>query len=92
MKGQSVHKVLDGKLVKVRLEAEKGKIKSIRISGDFFIHPEEKIEALEKGLAGTELSERALEKRVSELIEGNSMQVFGFKAGDLAKAILMAVQ
>lgn len=41
-----------GKLVKVSVEAEGGVIKVVRITGDFFTHPEGIIEALEARLVG----------------------------------------
>ncbi len=91
MKGQSVYKVPNGKLVKVSLEAGQGKVKKVKVSGDFFIHPEEAIDALEENLKGVELREDVLEKKILAIVEENSIQLFGFKSKDLAKAIMMAV-
>ena len=92
MKGNSVYKVENGKLLKVRLESEQGKITGIKILGDFFMHPEEAIAVLEKELQGTELNEGKLAERIASVLESNSVRVFGFKAGDLAKAIMKAVE
>lgn len=92
MKGNSVYKVENGKLLKVRLEAEQEKITRVKISGDFFMHPEEAIDALEKELEGTELEESKLREKIGSILESNSVRVFGFKAGDLAKAIMKAVE
>ena len=39
-------KVKNGKLIKCTLEIKDGRIKSIKFTGDFFMHPEEKIEEL----------------------------------------------
>ncbi len=39
-----------GKLIKVRAIFQGEKIKEIKITGDFFLHPEEKIEEIENGL------------------------------------------
>ncbi|MCD6171849.1 MAG: hypothetical protein J7J36_05505 [Thermoplasmata archaeon] len=36
-------KVKNGKLLKCKIELDDNKIKNIRITGDFFMYPEEKI-------------------------------------------------
>ena len=91
MKGKAIYKVEGGKLLKIALEAEKGKILSVRIFGDFFLHPEEAIELIEKGLQGAELNRETLKKKITSIVERNSIQLFGFKPLDLAKAIMVAV-
>ncbi|MEM1753634.1 MAG: lipoate protein ligase C-terminal domain-containing protein, partial [Candidatus Methanomethylicaceae archaeon] len=50
-----IKKVEGGKLIKVKLLEEKGIIKDIKITGDFFAHPEEAIEELENILKNTPL-------------------------------------
>jgi len=52
---ERVRKFKDGKLVKVRIVIEGGIIKDARITGDFFAHPEEGIEIIEKELIGKDL-------------------------------------
>ena len=52
---KSVYKVPGGKLLKISLEPEDNRIKSIRIMGDFFLHPEESITELEDGLKGADV-------------------------------------
>ena len=89
--GKSVFKVQGGKLLKISLEHSGGKISSIKIAGDFFLHPEEAIESLEKGLAGTALEENEIKRKIELIVEKNKIQLFGFAPPDLAKAALMAV-
>ena len=91
MNNSAVYKVEGGKLIKVSLEAEQGKIASIKVFGDFFLHPEEAIELIEKGLQGAELNRETLKKKITSIVERNSIQLFGFKPLDLAKAIMVAV-
>jgi len=50
-----VRKFKDGKLVKVKIVLEGGLIKDAKITGDFFAHPEEGIEIIEKELIGKDL-------------------------------------
>ena len=52
MKGSSVFKIPEGKLVKVFLEFENEKIVGVKIFGDFFLYPETGIEEIEKALKG----------------------------------------
>lgn len=56
MDKEVVRKFKDGKLVKVKMVIEGGVIKDARITGDFFAHPEEGIEIIEKELIGRDLS------------------------------------
>jgi len=78
------------KLVKISLEydARSQNIHSIKITGDFFIHPEETIEKLESGLCGTKLDRESLEKKIQEILKDS--QYYGFDAKSLADAILGA--
>lgn len=56
MDKEVVRKFKDGKLVKVKMVIEGGVIKDAKITGDFFAHPEEGIEIIEKELIGKDLS------------------------------------
>ncbi|MGQ9759550.1 MAG: lipoate protein ligase C-terminal domain-containing protein [Candidatus Methanomethylicaceae archaeon] len=80
-----VRKVSGGKLLKVRIKEEKGIIKEARISGDFFIHPEEALEEIERCLIGIPLgrSREALKKFVS----GREVRIIGFDLEDLADIV-----
>jgi lipoate-protein ligase A len=49
------YKAPGGKLVRVRLKEEQGQIQSIKITGDFFLIPEESLGKLEKMLEDTPL-------------------------------------
>lgn len=90
MKGASVYKIPDGKLVKIQLEFEKEKILSVKIFGDFFVYPEEGIEAIEKSLAGTLLEEIKIISTVENAKNKNTIEFFGLSSQGLAAAILMA--
>lgn len=54
MKGEGSCKVPGGKLVRVRVEYGRT-IEEVTITGDFFLHPEEGIGALEESLRGMEI-------------------------------------
>jgi hypothetical protein len=94
MKGKSVLKAEEGKLVKVFLdydytgEGKAMKINTIKITGDFFMHPEEGIEMLEKELIGAEMERNALLKRMDDFFRRKKIKLFGIASESLATAIL----
>ncbi len=92
MDGKSTYKVPDGKLLKIALQAEEARIASVKIRGDFFLHPEESIELLEAGLKGEQLQQEKLMKKIASIVESNSIKLFGFNPADLAKAIMLAAE
>jgi lipoate-protein ligase A len=53
------YKAPGGKLVRVRLKEEHGLIRSVRITGDFFLVPEESLGTLEKIMEDIPLGEEA---------------------------------
>lgn len=90
MKGNSVYKIPDGKLVKVHLDFDKDIIVSVKIFGDFFMYPEEGIEKLESSLAGKKLVEKDLVQAISDARDLHGLEFFGLSPEGLATAILMA--
>ena len=77
-----------GKIVKINLsyKEESQIIQSIKITGDFFIHPEEVIEELEKGLCGIKLEKEDLGNKMKLILEDS--KIFGFDIDSLVKMIL----
>ncbi|MBC7131177.1 hypothetical protein H5T51_08225 [Candidatus Bathyarchaeota archaeon] len=88
--GKAEYKVAGGKLVRATVKAENGKIKEIKLTGDFFIHPEDFIEELEKALIGSPLHESNLAKRIKALANEKNATLLGVSPEDFAKCIVMA--
>ncbi len=84
------YKAAGGKLVRVRLQEDKGKIRSLRLSGDFFLVPEESLVKLEKMLIGVQLQEPELQQLVDRFFETSRIQTLGVTRDDLVKALLTA--
>ena len=93
------YKVVGGKLLRVQLmvtEAASGAraIDSISIFGDFFMHPEEAIEELERLLTGAPLDEVALTAQVQRFFDGETsvgdVQIIGAGVADFVHVILKA--
>lgn len=87
---KAVYKVPNGKLLKISLEDDGTRIVSLKITGDFFMHPEENIEQLERFLTGTEKSQTAITKKIADFSTETNTRFFGFDAQSLATAILTA--
>lgn len=79
-------KVLGGKLVRVDAVCEHGVLSKIRITGDFFVHPEEALNSIERGLDASELSghEEDLEQRVDAVVIASEAKLIGFGAKDIS--------
>jgi len=84
------YKAPGGKLVRVRLIEENGIIKSARISGDFFLVPEESLAKLEKMLEDTPIRESELKLLIDRFFRGTGAKGLGVSPDDFLKAILSA--
>ena len=83
-----IYKVPEGKLVRKEMDY-KDKIEKISISGDFFMHPEDAIEKIEKALIGVELKEESIFDAIVKVAEEEKIEFFGIDAASLTRAILI---
>lgn len=88
--GRAEYKVEGGKLVKAQVVTEKNKIQKVKITGDFFIYPEEFLEELEDTLVGSMLDEPSLTKLIEDVAEKRNATLLGVSPKDFAKCIVMA--
>jgi lipoate-protein ligase A len=79
-----------GKLVRIRLKEDQGQIRSVKITGDFFLVPEESLGKLEKMLEDAPLREAELRLLVDRFFRGTGAQGLGVSSDDFVKAILSA--
>ena len=79
-----------GKLLRVRLKEADGRIESAKISGDFFLIPEDSLPKLEMMLEDVPLREQELKLLVDRFFRGTSAQGLGVSPDDFVKAILAA--
>jgi len=83
------YKAPGGKLLRVRLTVEGGIITSIAVMGDFFMHPEEAIEDLERALTGIPYEVEAVHAQAEQFF-GAKVQVIGATADDVTHVIMNA--
>jgi lipoate-protein ligase A len=84
------YKAPGGKLLRVRLREADGRIESAKISGDFFLIPEDSLPKLEMMLEDVPLREKELKLLVDRFFRGTSAQGLGVSPDDFVKAILAA--
>ncbi len=86
MMSSADYKVPGGKLIRIRANVVGSKLASVKITGDFFLHPEGGIVGLEDALVGKRLEKVTLQKAVEKALIG--YEAVGFSAGDMADALL----
>ena len=84
------YKAPGGKLVRIRLKEEQGQIRSVEITGDFFLIPEESLGKLEKMLEDVPLREAELRLLMDRFFRGTGAKGLGVSPDDFVKAILSA--
>lgn len=80
------YKVPNGKLIRLRADIDNNTIKSIKITGDFFLHPEERLIGLEKNLVGKNLDRVTLQSIVE--ISLNGCEMVGISVEEVVNALL----
>lgn len=92
MQGKAVKKVPGGKLVRVTLEYE-DTIKDIKITGDFFLHPEDVIEKIEKAFLGLHvpISSQEAVRIIDHVLESNQAELFGVSSHDIVETLKEAL-
>jgi lipoate-protein ligase A len=86
--GKAVKKIPGGKLVRVDVEYGE-RIEQLRITGDFFMHPEDALQAIEKCLEGADLpfDPGMAVELVEAALQEQQAVVVGFSPPDLAALI-----
>ena len=87
---KSTYKVKGGKMIKVSLRELKNKIGEIKITGDFFLHPEELIDDLEKILIGKKIETSIIIETIKTFLGKREAILLGASPEDFARCILIA--
>jgi len=88
--GKAEYKVSGGKMIKVQLTEKDNRIQKIKVTGDFFLHPEELIDQLEEALTQCLLNESGLTEHVRTFMEKREATLLGASPEDFARCIMMA--
>lgn len=91
--GCATRKIPAGKLVRVDVVFS-DRIEAVKITGDFFLHPEETLDEIIHFLQGQSLplDPAMLSRELANLLEQNDAQLIGASSQDLAEIVLEALQ
>lgn len=89
---QAKQKVKEGKVVKVEIDCDE-LISNVRITGDFFLHPEDILEEIEKSMVGLERNadEETIISNMMMVIAERDVQMIGISPGSIARLIKEAL-
>ncbi len=90
--GNVTKKIIGGKLVRIDV-AFGERIETVKITGDFFLHPEDTLEEIIDVLEGTLLpvQHEELVQKVAAVLEKNNAQLIGAGADDIITILEEAV-
>ncbi|MHA2060093.1 MAG: lipoate protein ligase C-terminal domain-containing protein [Candidatus Ranarchaeia archaeon] len=86
------HKVPGGKLVRVDIQIKQSKISGIKISGDFFLHPEEDIAIIEQAVINMPIDEKRLTEKINDVLTEREIESVGVDAEAFARAIMKTIE
>ena len=90
---QSKQKVKEGKVVKVEIECNE-LIRNTRITGDFFIHPEDILDEIEKSIIGLERSAsiETITSNIRSRIANRDVRMIGISPESIALLVREALK
>ena len=83
-------KIPGGKLLRVEVEFKDSTIHSVRITGDFFLHPEGGLMIIEEALFRVEVED--MEQIIYDVVERESIEMLGVSPSDIAELIFEALE
>jgi len=94
-------KIKGGKMLKVSVEVEEEsgagggcerRITKVRFYGDFFLHPEDTIEEIEKALIGECVDKDRMVKKIEAVLREANAEAIGVSPMDFADIIVVALR
>ena len=84
------YKVPGGKLLVAETEVIDGVLTTVKVMGDFFMHPEEAINDLEETFTGKKASK--IDEIVEEFFGGKEITLFGVSEADFAHVLKLTLE
>ena len=88
-KMKAEYKIPGGKLLSCEIGIENEVIKTIKISGDFFMHPEDAINDLEETLLGTPI--QSYQNKIVKFFNEKELTLYGVSTQDFITVIQLAL-
>ncbi len=91
--GKAIRKVPDGKMLQIEVKYGK-RIEVFKLTGDFFLHPEEALDTITQALTGLALplDVDLARSRVANALESWEAQLIGADAEDIISTLQEALQ
>lgn len=91
--GRAAEKIHGGKLVKAEVDFAHS-VNSVKITGDFFLHPEESIEKIERCMRGmdSDLTQEKVADMVKRTVESHGIILFGVTEDAIARVVKQAME
>ena len=83
-------KIPNGKLVRIDVQFGGGKIGSIKITGDFFMHPEDALVEIERRMVGLDATNPR--QKIAEIFSLANAEIIGFSADDISDMVREAYE
>lgn len=83
-------KIPNGKFVRVDVQISDGKMSAIKITGDFFMHPEDALVEIEKRMVG--LHKNDVKQKTVEIFSSANAEIIGFSADDISDMVKEAFE
>ncbi len=89
----AVEKIPGGKLLSLDARVEEGVIVNVKITGDFFLHPEERVEALERACENVraDFDWVVLQRKLDDAVRDNGITLFGISTQDIVRVLAKAL-
>jgi len=81
------YKVPGGKMLKIKISLQGKLIEEVTILGDFFLHPESTIEAIEERIKGCKVDIEQIASEIQKVLDHENAVLIGASALDIAIAI-----
>ena len=93
MQGEATEKVPGGKLVRIKVDFDDS-VKDIKITGDFFLHPEECIHEIENIMKNVEINfdDNTIIAKIDGVLKENNAELIGINSETLAKTLRKAIE
>ncbi len=87
---KATHRTQKG-LIEIELSIENDCLSSLKITGDFFIYPEEALEIIEQTLTNLKIDQALIEEQITGIYEQHKISTPGITIDDWVTVIMKAV-
>ncbi|NHJ84141.1 MAG: hypothetical protein FK734_01680 [Asgard group archaeon] len=77
-------------VIEVELDIDKNKFSHLKLTGDFFIYPEEAIDILEQNLIGLQVDKKEVRSKIQEIYDKYQLSTPGLTIDDWVEVIFQA--